>query len=556
MPRRCGSDGNCGPRTNWWKQSMGVDWYAESSKETFNPLNLNPDLWIDGTSKDYFVSSVDNLGNIVDVLTTRDANAYASVPESSGALFKKPTFNGEGLYFNALGIFRLGTVSSFNRFHNGNAWTMYLSWYYIPQTESATPRHILSTNGTPTTNTQRGIKISNLNSAINPHTMKVSMYNGTGGVSGPFDVTCSNNSLVQNQYNEIKIVFTGSALTVYIRNSSNPIFTQIGTDASGSGLSSSDAASTMAIGVEGTTGFSGYLKHIIGWYRNLTIDETNDIESWLAEQTSQVITPTHVNVYFWWGQSNAWGIALNSEANVAIQGRVGSYIFYPPNLVYTNKQDYWAELELGVTSNPQILTQHGYHMRFGQRMAANGTPCYLIGQGRGSTQLIDAAASVDWHATTPWSVGDQYPIFRDNVTADGLEKLLHVMRKIPVLRGCFKLQGENDASLADASAYATTLDNFIKAFIDDLITKGYDTSKIRWMDMQVISAGPQESVVNAAIADVDNFLIREPTYSTKIKSTTHIDGRIYDANDNHYNAQGFFDMADDILDYYIQFVNE
>lgn len=28
MPRKCNPLGNCGPRTNWWKDSMGIDWYA------------------------------------------------------------------------------------------------------------------------------------------------------------------------------------------------------------------------------------------------------------------------------------------------------------------------------------------------------------------------------------------------------------------------------------------------------------------------------------------------------------------------------------------------
>lgn len=46
MARRCGPDGNCGPRTNWWKQSMGVDWYAESGDTPEPPPDYSNTIFL------------------------------------------------------------------------------------------------------------------------------------------------------------------------------------------------------------------------------------------------------------------------------------------------------------------------------------------------------------------------------------------------------------------------------------------------------------------------------------------------------------------------------
>lgn len=62
MPRRCNPLGNCGPRTNWWKEAMGVDWYAESDTPTppEDPFLLVSGVFGDGSNDYLQVRNSDN----------------------------------------------------------------------------------------------------------------------------------------------------------------------------------------------------------------------------------------------------------------------------------------------------------------------------------------------------------------------------------------------------------------------------------------------------------------------------------------------------------------
>jgi hypothetical protein len=503
---------------------------------SFDPSSTTPDFWLDFEDDTTYASSIDNIGRIIDSYTTKDANAYVTVPESAGSLFKKPSYNGEGCYFNSLSAIRVGTLSSFNKLHNGNAWEMYFSFKYFAQTQATTLQNILSTAGSNANNSGLGLKISNLNSATNPHTLRVSIFNNAGGATGPADITCSNNSLVNNEYNEVRIVMTGTVLTVYIRNSANPTFTQIGTDASIAGLSSSDAEGTMGIGVDPAAGFRGYLKQIIFWYRNLTVDETTSIQSWLATRTADVITPETVSLHLTWGQSNEDPGSGTDNSTLAatypeLAGLQNAYVYRALNSAYTNKQNYWSQLEMSKTTADSA--HHNWVLRLGYAMGQAGTTAYFAGAGRGSTGLLDKVASIDWYADGgSVTTGDMFPNWKTLVT-DAIEELIHVMRKTPVIYSIGQFQGENDTSdaLAVSPAYRLALENWIKSAITFLNGLGYSTTNMHYYLFRTINSGINGPDVRAdQLYVMNNFKTDFPAYDIQGLTLISTDGFTYSSN--------------------------
>lgn len=532
------------------KKKKILDWWL-SGESTPDDPTFGSDLWIDGTSTDY-TSSVDNLGRIVDSLTTKDSNAYVTTAESSGSVFKKPSYNGEGLYFNSNGAFRISNagavIPAFNNFHNGTAWTMYLSFKYFSQAQSTTGRNIIDTSGSTITNTRIGFRIDNLNSAADPHTIRVKIFNGTGGTPGIFDVQGTDNCLVDGEYNEIKIVFTGTVLTVSVRNSSNPTFTVVGTDATGSGLVATDSTTTMCVGVEGF-GFTGYLKHIIAWYRLLTTEEQTEREAWLATETADVIIPTAVPVYLDWGQSN--DDPGTGTDNTTLSGTFpelavpipGAFTYRALNSSYTNKTNYWSEVEMSKMTSTS--TKHNWILRLAYEMVQAGKTPYFIGAGRGSTGLLDKVASVDWYADGgSVTTGDMFPNWKTIVT-DGLAELIHVLRKTPVIYGIGQFQGENDCADAAAvtPAYRLALENWIKSAITFLNGLGYDTSNMHYYLFRTINSGVSAADVRADQAYVmSNFITDFPAYD--IQGLTLIDTDAFDYDANHVTNTGQSEAGD------------
>lgn len=534
---------SCNLNPSIFNNTGNLDSNAPSPGGVFGPSSTSPDLWLAWNGPR--ASSLDNLGFVIDELTTKDANERVTTAESSGQQSKKPTVNGEGIYFNAVSAFRLGAVDTFKSFHTGTAWTMYLSFFYIPQAEATTFRSILSTNGSSSTNSSPsvGIKVGIINSSTTNHSLRVAIFNATGGATGPFDVTCTANTLVQNAYNEFKIVFTGSALTVYVRNANNTTFTQVGTDSSGSGLSSANQNANMVFGVAGAagTGFTGYLKHVVAWHRNLTGQESTDMESWLATETADVVAEAEVPVYLWWGQSNADPGSSTDNSTLAadqpeLAGLLNGYCYSAYGSVYTNDQNYWNQLEASRCNSTS--TKHNFILRLGRQINADkGYPAYFIGAGLGSTQLIDRVGGVDWYADGGVAtVGDMFPNWKLIVTS-GLLELKHVMRKRAKIRGILQWQGENDAALADASTYRAALENWIQSAITFINGLGYSTADTHYICFRIVSSGPQSDVVRTAQSNVmTNFTTDFP--AVDIDGLTLIDTDSFDYLTNHVTNDG------------------
>jgi hypothetical protein len=491
------------------------------------------------------VSTLDNLGNIIDNITSSDANAYVSVSESSGTTFKKPSRNGEGLWFNEFSVFRMGANTTFKPLNNGTAWTMYISFKYFSQAQATTLRKIISTNGTATTNSSNvGIFIANLNSSADPHTVRVSITNSAGGTTGPVDVPCADNTLIDGEYNEIKIVFTGSALTVYIRNSANPTFTQAGQDNTGSGLSSANTTSEMVFGVN-STGFTGYLKHVITWYRALTVGEVADVEQWLSDETAQQITPTAVQVHLWAGQSNALPGSGTNNATLGatypelIPAVPNAFVYSPiqSSSAFTNKVNYWSQVAYDKVTD---ATHHNWTLRLAYLQSQDGQNPYFIGCGRGSTGLLDKTGSIDWYADGGvFTNGDMFPNFKTIIT-DGINELLHVMRKTPVIASFGWYQGENDTSdpLAVSPAYRQALENVYKSLITHITGLGYSTANMDAYLFHPIYSGIR---IDDVLADQDyvmaNFKTDWPLYPIGRMMAIETSTFTYNG-DNHVNNIG------------------
>jgi hypothetical protein len=492
-------------------------------------------LWINGSDASKYTNSVEQgyaaigqKGRIINQITTSDANAYTSTALNSGGLQYKPSYNGEGHFLNNQTGYTLGSVSSFNTLHNGTPFQIYLTIKQLPIADATTQWTIVKTIPTTTTNSARGIFIAyrNSTSAGFLKTVRVAIMSGTGGASGPFDINCSNNSIVDNEYNNLKVVFTGSALRVYVKNSANPTYTLIGSDLTGSGLSASDAGAVMTVG-GAANAWAGYLKQFIVYNRNLNVGDEIDAESWIATETLNQVTLANVNVYFAWGQSNTVGNESEDNLPGDVTGNLGGHIFYAPGYNDGGHQGYWDQYYVGATTDPSNAGKSSAYQRFIKEMAAAGANPYLIIRGVGSTILIPNGTG-SWSSLSPINSNDLYPLYTDQFATDALYELIHVYRKTPVIRGLIKMQGETDAALNVTntfSKYHFEYEQWCLNFTDYLNGKGYSTALMRIVNPRIYNvAAPGWVAVQAAETGVmDSLLIRNPSYSGKIKASKWID---------------------------------
>lgn len=543
-----------------------------SSQRFINPAEPvlpAPDFWIDGSDVTKYTNSVEQgfasiseKGRLIDQVTSSDAAALTSTAVNSGVLQYKPSFNGEGHFFNGHNGYTFGSASTFNTLHNGTAFEMYIVIKQLPIANSTTSWSLLRT-ASGTANASRGIGLWYLNNSSSGaiKTVRFEILNQAGG-SAPFDVTCSSNTIIDNEYNILKIVFTGSALSIYVKNSANPTYTLKGSDNTGSGLSASDAAGAMAICGAATTNWRGYLKQSIIYYRNLNGSDESAAEDWIDDEVLNVVTPQTVNLWFAWGQSNLEGTATTTIPS-ALNGNLGAHVFYAPNNSNTGGQGYWDQFVYGITTNPATGTPNdwGSFPRFIKEISSySATPTYLIWRGIGSTILIPNGI-LSWSSVTTTGTSDLYPLYKDGFTVDGLDELVHIMRKTPVIRGLIKMQGETDAANNVTNCFMKYHDEWeawCLNWTDWVNTLGYSTAKMRIVNPRIFgSVDPGWIAVQAAETGVmDSLLIRNPSYSSKIKASKWIDTNGLPFGSPHYTGVGYDSIGYRLFRYYRLYVNE
>lgn len=484
---------------------------------SFIPSNISPDLWMDMVYQYGFSNSLgqpNTVASPVDQLTSRDASAYTSTAINSGALYRKPSWNGEGYVFNAYQGFDIGTTSSFKKLHGSAAYTFYYQWTQLPTTAQTNSFPIFETNGTTFTNSGIGAKLVYVNSGTTASTVRYAIYNGAGGTV-PFDVTCAASSVaVSNSsgvggMNTLKVTFTGTVLTIYIKNSIHPTYTSIGTQTVGSpALSSSNSANAMRVGYDGLlTSNLDYKKHLCVFFSTVSGGNTTSLETYFTAQESVVTTPTTVPVFLGANhQSNGEGVGVNTDAasDIKYPALLGSYRYraYASEVAYQNAEPYWGQLELQQHAKSGVppVTTHGWYARLGFNMNADGHPIYMVFPCRSSTPIAKSTVSWNWSATTPF---DQFSYF-DNTwkqgVSDGLYELVHCMRKLPELRVLYSYQGESDSGVATQLSYRDEQEALINAMLAYLTGIGYDISKIWYVDTMVTS-GATTTLTSVAVTN-------------------------------------------------------
>lgn len=529
--------------------------YSILSKLNPYPLGALPYFWLDATSRSYYTNIDDpNLGRIVDTVTGRDGTF--TISPYDGSLTAKPSFNGEGYYFNSVNALKSGVASNWNGFHNGNNFTIYFSWKQLAMSNTYNAFLCCTNNGT---STQIGLSIAVDNRTANSRTNAI-VLSITKGINGQAPISvATNNAVIPNAYNWGKITFDGTNVRVYtngvLRSTTAPAFAFVATNAS----------NPLFIGASSSLGTASviYLKHLMLFTSLLSAGDQSLLDHWIAIENTKVVVPTPLNVYILTGQSNADGRALNSQISPQLNGRVGAYIFKLNGAL--NSASHWDELQLGVNQQiDSVSTQHGIEMRFGYQMNLNdpGNVAiikYAIG---GTAMAVTADAAGDWNVS---SSGELYDKIRVNVLSNAVREMEHVLRRTPVFRGFIESQGESDSILARGAAYKTNYTNFVNGVIDYInTTLGIATPKIRLFIFRTKNGGsggydPTDYAnVVAAQQDVgSNYLTDNPTYATKVKATTsQTTDDIPLLDTQHYSTVGINTMGNRAVTYFEQYQNE
>lgn len=511
----------------------------------------NSDFWVDATQSN-INSGIpqDNDSLLRPALTSSDSHAYTTTLVGTGSYRYTPSYNGEGIYFNRTGGWLYDAASTWKYLHdNSTSWTLYLLVKPI-QSESTSVTFLSTATGT-TGNSSIGLRIVRVN-----NTYKISICNGAGGTE-PYVITGTTNALTINAYNTLKVTFdnTGGGLSAWVLPFGGS-YTSIGTDGSGAGLSSSNPATALTVGNTGTD--FCYLKHILIFKQLLSGPHTTAIESWLASQSAQTITPTNVNIYFFAGQSNN-GSAPNPPAG-GLTGKQGAHIFFLPSDGDNYSSGFWAEYEYPVNHNSNLAT-HGYQLKFGHDMNQLA-PTYVIGHWIGASGLCSSLYTNSWSAINPSSNIDHFPYFTDGfyisqgtaaIVMDGLKELTHIKRKIPVIRGAIWCQGEAEAGNAATvqSDYANELEQYFVTLATKLTNNGYSPAKMRIAVLRTSgSRVPSGNLVQGAQSDAVTWLNGHGYNATLIDT----DG--YGIAGGHYNASGQASGATDLYSYFSPYYNE
>lgn len=534
----------------------------------FNPLLLSPQHWLDGNDKTK-LSTSDNLATIVDTITTKGASMMVSVPYSSGAVINKLRYNGEGLYNIGKYGFTLGSTSDFNYLHNSGGFNLYLVFKQLPLVDASNPYPILRTS---TGATQAGISISyyNRSATSNQKTLNIFISNGSGGTA-QFLINCTANCIEDNKYHVLKLKFTGTALTAFVKKEGGN-FVNVGSDATGV-TSSGNSANPLLFGTTGV-GWKGYFKHLLTFNRQLNAIEESQMDDWATVEMSKQVIETPLKIYLSANaQSNFWGRGLNSAIASELNGAVGGLVYYPVNNSNYNSASvglpYWAKLQVGVTSNPDFgETVHGFANRFGYEMKQfSGEDVAILGYAVSSTRLATTAGQADWNVNSV-ETGDLFPKWRDFFLPYALDDMKHVMRRTPDFRGLFPLQGEADASYVGGGVtYQMNQEAEIKAMIDRINALGYSTAKMRVMIIRIANSyGSYDAI---ALNNVRTGQVNVGTQSNgvdfsgyisanKMKSITWIstDGKALNGDNLHYSAAGVDSIGMDLKNYYKDYINE
>jgi hypothetical protein len=406
--------------------------YYSTLKNQFTPSSLSPVLFVNPYQNPY-VNTVDNngtrqRGNIIDSATATTGQALAT----AGTLASKPIYNGEGWYFEAGAQFTTGSNSDYNFIHDGSDFDIWATVFICPTASTTYFRGIISNNGLSANN--RGFYLA-VNSTAN-NRLEFRAGNGTSA----FISLSANSAVTVNATNIVRVRRSGSNAKMFV----NGVEVANQTISLSPGVGNSSDVLTVCSA--GASSANLYLKDAVVFNRALTTDEAAKMNS----RTFVSITPTPINVYIEYGDSNDAGRGANASIAPDLVGTIEGSFMETYNSSAPNASSWAGRLLLGTnqtmpSENP--LTQHGSEMRFGKSMSALKEHC-IIKWGRGSHSMFarGGANSPDFNIS---SSSGAYVDLTTKVLPIVLNDLVHSQRRTPVFRGITPIIGANDATFAN-----------------------------------------------------------------------------------------------------------
>lgn len=538
-----------------------------------NPFNLTVSIvvwvipagyfWADLVDKARVTGGVDNLGRMVTAITGKTG---ANLIEKNANIQQRPSWNGEGSYFNTQSaMLQSGATSFFTRFSNGGQFTMYYVWKQnvVPTTHYGPI--IDAINGASS--------VIGLELAVD-HRIASSRVNNlvfiiSRGVSGqlPINLVSSNDAVVQDAWNACKITYNGT--TVVMSTSANgAAFTQVGSTTPAFAFSASNPPNLLTFGnlftVGVSTGIKSYLKHVFFEDSLMSAPNQASMDAWAQAMCQENLQVREANVYLRVGQSNQAGRGLNSGIAPELDaGVMGALIYVPqptpatstPGSGSITSNSYWSGLDLGVNQTfENVATQHGMEMRFGYEMNEFNQNCWIIKYGVGGTPIFEQVTYNNWNLTTPTLYTQAF-----NLIGNGFDEITHVFRTNPIWRGLSIMQGETDAVLTGAGAvYKVNWQDVINAWIDAMVALGYTINKLRIYFWQITDVGgaaydPTEfaAVKAAQAAFPTSYFTDHPSRTANVRGIeTRTTDDIPLLDTQHYDSDGLDTMGEIEFEYF------
>lgn len=507
-------------------------------------------VWVDCIDKNQVVGAIDNISRITTQIT---AKTLSSMIQKNALLLQRPSWNGEGSYFNTQSaMLQAGATSVYTRFSNGGQFTMYFIWKQLAIPTTHLGPLFDSINGSSTV-VGMSLFIDNRIASSRDNNLLFIISRGVAG-QPPINLVTSNDAVVQDAWNCAKITYDGTTVRIYT-SANGGAFTQVASGTPAFSFSASNPANLLTFGnlftVGASTGIKGYYKHVYFEDSFMSAPNQASLDAWAQAMCLENLIVTDANVYMQVGQSNCAGRGLNSEIDPDLTDRVGAMIMWPrptpatstPGSGTINSDSYIQELQLGVSQTfESIATQHGMEMRFGFNMHQHNQNCWIIKYGVGATPIFEQGTYNNWNLTTPTLYSQAFGLL--GTTFDEIQ---HVFRRTPIWRGLSIMQGETDAILTGAgSVYKVNWQDVINAWIDGMVGLGYTINKLRIYFWQITDLGgapydPTEfALIKAAQAAFPtSYFVDHPSRTANVKG---IETRTTDDIDledtQHYSAAG------------------
>lgn len=521
-----------------------------------------PTQWFDLNTPSLYTYGVDNLNRIV---TAATAKVGASITEGSANLINRPSWNGDGMWFNTQSALTWGSVSSHNTFHQDTPWSIYVVWYQIGVTNTHRAP-IYCSNALASTSTGIYLGLDNRIASSNTYALECIV---TKGVSGqvPINVVTADNVVDANAWNWAKLKFDGTDFSFYVNGSLEGSSTPAIAFATGNASNALRIGNLNTVGVG--TGASMYLKHLYMEDSFVSGATETLLDNWAVAQCGEGVPLENASVYLLGGQSNMAGRGVSASIAPELNGNVGAKIMVPKPTPPTQtdgtgsiqSDSYWDGLTLGVNQTYESVgSQHGMEMRFGYDMEKYIHRCWIIKMGTGGTPVFPTATYNDWNISS----NQMYTHFRGLILT-GMSELFHVFRKQPVIRGFVWMQGETDAIITGAgSGWKTNFTNLVGQLITDIEAAGYTVNKMRMFVFRITDVGgfaydPTEfPLIYAAQEDVgDNFIADNPGVVGKILGTTwRTTDDLTLLDPQHYDHVALDTMGRALFTYFKNYVNE